>query len=386
MLFYYALNKGLIPDFHWLAALARPFVILLLSLQLGCALAPGMVRQDEELSDLTLPVQQADGKVSAEKVRITPITADLIIAREQSMRQVLPTLPPEPEGGPYLIGPHDRLQITVWEHPELNDPGGEKIAPELAGKVVQDDGTIYYPYVGTVRVAGRSVPEVRDMLTRELSKSFKKVKLDARVLAFQSHKVYVVGEVKYPGIQSMVENPLTVAEAISRAGGVTPEADLANASLARGDRLYPVNLLSLYEQGNNAQNQYLKDGDVLNIPDRRQAKVFVAGEVHKQSALHINKGKMSLAEALSESNGVNFDTSKPEDIYVIRGAQAKPEIFHLDGESPDALILADRFPLRAHDVVYVGTAGITRWSRAVNQLIPSTFGQIMTRGAFYTGF
>lgn len=387
MLLYTALDQGLLPTAQKLMAVARLLVtLLIIFLEGGCALAPGMVRDNEELSDVSLPVQRADGKVVAEKVKITPITADLIIAREQSLRKILPTLPPEAEGTPYLIGPHDRLQITFWEHPELNDPGTEKIDPELAGKVVQDDGTIYYPYVGTLQVAGKSVPELRGMLTRELSKSFKKVKLDVRVLAFQSHRVYVVGEVKYPGIQSMVETPLTVGEAISRAGGANPEADLTHATLSRGDQLFPLDVLALYEQGNNAQNLYLKDGDVLNIPDRKQAKVFVTGEVHKQAALQINKGKMSLAEALSESSGVNFDTSKPEDIYVIRGAQQKPEIFHLNGESPDALILADRFPLQPHDVVYVGTAGITRWSRAVNQLIPSTFGQIMTRGAFYTGF
>ena len=380
------LKKSLIPNLHSVRRMARPLLIAVLALQTGCMMAPGMNRDNEDLSDVTLPVRGADGKVVSEKIGITPITSDLIIAKEQWLHRSLPTLPPEPDRGPYRIGPHDRLQITFWDHPELNDPGTEKIAPELAGKVVQDDGTIYYPYAGTVPVAGQSVPEVRDLLTRKLSRSFKKVKLDVRVLAFRAHKVYVVGEVKYPGIQSMVESPLTVAEAISRAGGVTTEADLTSATLSRGDQLYPVNLLALYEQGNNAQNQYMRDGDVLNIPDRKQAQVYVTGEVHKQSALQIHKGKMSLAEALSESNGVNFDTSDPEDIYVIRGAQAKPEIFHLDSESPDALILADRFPLQAHDVVYVGTAGITRWSRAVNQLIPSTFGQIMTRGAFYTGF
>jgi polysaccharide export outer membrane protein len=387
MLLYVALKKGLIPDFQWLLAVLRlGLTLLLLSLEGGCALAPGMVRDNDEVSDLTLPVRQADGKVSAQKIPITPITADLIIAREQALKAIAPTLPPQPEPGPYRIGPRDRLQITMWEHPELNDPGTEKIQPELAGKVVQDDGTIYYPYVGTARVAGMSVPEVRALLTRELSRSFKQVKLDVRVLAFESHKVYVVGEVKHPGIQSMVEGPLSVGEAISRAGGATPEADLSHVTLSRGDQLYPIDVLALYEQGNNAQNQYLKDGDVLNLPDRKQAQVYVTGEVHKQAALQINKGKMSLAQALSESSGVNFDTSNPEDIYVIRGAQAKPEIFHLDSESPDALILADRFPLQPHDVVYVGSAGVTRWSRAVNQLIPSTFGQIMTRGAFYTGF
>lgn len=389
MLLISSLNKGLWPDWHSFCLLVRPLVLVALSaLQGGCMLAPGMNRDDAELSDVSLPVRQADGKVSAQKVKITPITADLIIAREQAAHQQVPTLPPDPDPdqSAYRIGPYDRLQITLWEHPELNDPGGEKIPAALAGKVVQDDGTIYYPYAGTVHVAGKTASEVRDMLIRELSKYFKKVKLDVRVLAFESHKVYVVGEVKKPGKQPLTEGPLTVAEAISRAGGVSPEADLANVTLARGDQMYPIDLLSLYEQGNNAQNLYLKDGDVLNIPDRRQSRVFVTGEVTKQAALQIHKGRMSLAEALSDSSGVNFDTSNPEDIYVIRGAQARPEIFHLDSESPDALILADRFPLQPHDVVYVGTAGISRWSRTINQLIPSTFGQLMTRGAFYTGF
>lgn len=180
----------------------------------------------------------------------------------------------------------------------------------------------------------------------------------------------------------MVDTPLTVAEAISRAGGTTPEADLSHVTLSRGDKLYPIDLLALYEKGHSGQNQLLKDGDVLNIPDQKDSKVFVMGEVGRQNALQIHNGKMSLAQAVSEANGVNFDTSKPEEMYVIRGKQHKPEIFHLDAESPDALILADQFSLQPHDIVFVGTAGITRWSRVINQLLPSAVNQILMRGMF----
>lgn len=359
-------------------------ILLLLSLLVlaGCALAPGMKRSDNKLSDLELPVMK-DGKPVAEKVKVTPITAQLIIQREGATRKVIEIPKPDSAADSYRIGPHDRLLITVWEHPELNDPGAEKIQPELAGKVVQDDGTVYYPYAGSLPVAGRTVTEVREMLTRELSKYFKKVKLDVKVVAYLSHRVYVVGEVKNPGIQSMVDTPLTVAEAISRAGGSTGEADLSHLTLSREGKVYPLDLMAMYEQGKGGENIYLTDGDVLNIPDRRQNRVYLMGEVVHQQALQINKGRLSLAEALADANGVNFDTSNPEDIYVIRAAQASPEIFHLDSDSPDAMVLADRFALQPHDVVYVGTAGVTRWSRAMNQLIPSTVGQFMTRGAFY---
>jgi len=369
------------------SSLYSPAGILALCLAVflpGCALTPGMdMKTGSDISDATVPVMK-DGKLVKEKVKIVPITADLIIERENARLQAVNKVPlPETDAGPYRIGPHDRLQITVWDHPELNDPGGEKILPELAGKVVQDDGTIFYPYVGTVRVADKTVPEVRDMLSQELSKYFKKVKLDVRVLSFLAHKVSVVGEVKYPGVQSMVDAPLTVAEAISRAGGVTAEADLSHVTLSRGDKLYPIDLLALYEQGNNGQNLTLTDGDVLNVPDRQNSKVFVTGEVGRQQALQIHKGKLTLAQAISEANGVDFNTSNPEEIYVIRGGQPRPEIFQLNAESPDALILAEQFSLQPHDIVFVGTAGVTQWSRVLNQLLPSSFSQVMTRGAFY---
>jgi len=357
-------------------------VVLLLALS-ACSLAPGMKMQvDNNLSELDVPVMKA-GRMVKEKTRIVPITADLIIARENARQQAVNQLPPvDIDKAVYRIGPYDRLQITVWEHPELNDPGGEKILPELAGKVVDDNGNLYYPYVGDVHVAGKTVSEVRTLLTRELSKYFRKVKLDVRVLSFQSHRAAVVGEVKTPGIQAMTETPLTVAEAISRAGGVTEHADMSNVALARDGKLYKIDVLALYEKGGTTQNLLLKDGDVLNIPDSKDNQVFVMGEVGKQQALPINKGRMSLAQALAEAYGVDFNSSRPEKIYVIRPGDMNPEIFQLNAESPDALILADQFPLQPHDTVFVGTAGVTQFSRVLNQILPGSFTSIMTRAAF----
>ncbi len=325
-----------------------------------------------------------DGKLVKEKAKIIPITADLIIERENSKTQGVNTLPTDnAPATAYQIGPHDRLQITVWDHPELNDPGSEKIDPELAGRTVHDDGTLYYPYVGNVPVGGKSVAEVRELLTEGLSKYFKKVKVDVRVLSFQSHRVAVVGQVKNPGIQSMTETPLTIAEAISRAGGVTEEADTTNATLARNGKLYKIDVLKLYEKGGTDQNLLLKDGDVLNIQDRRDNKVFMMGEVGRQQALQIGNGqRMTLSQALAEAYGVDFSTSRPGEIYVIRPGEMKPEIFQLDAESPDALILADQFPLQGHDTVFVGTAGVTQWSRVLNQILPSSFTSVMSRAAF----
>jgi polysaccharide export outer membrane protein len=192
----------------------------------------------------------------------------------------------------------------------------------------------------------------------------------------------VVGEVKVPGILSMNETPMTVSEAISRAGGAVPDSDLSNVTLARDGKLYKIDVLALYEKGGSGQNLLLKDGDVLNIADRKDNKVFMIGEVGRQQALQINKGRMSLSQALAEAYGVDFNSSRPGDIYVIRPGDFKPEIFQLNAESPDALILGDQFPLQPHDTVFVGTAGVTQWSRVLNQILPGSFTSIMSRAAF----
>jgi len=353
----------------------------------ACSLTPGMeMENNTPLSNIEVPMM-VDGKLIKEKAKISQITADLIIDRENSKRREINELPSQvvPMTA-YKIGPHDRLQITVWEHPELNDPGGEKINPELAGKMVQDDGMLYYPYVGNVPVQGKTANEVRELLSQGLSKYFKKVKLDVRVLSFQSHRAAVVGQVKTPGIQAMTETPLTITEAISRAGGVTEDADTSNVTLARDGKLYKIDVMRLYEKGGAEQNLLLKDGDVLNVSDRKDNEVFVMGEVGKQQALQINKGKLTLAQALAKAYGVDFNTSRAEEVYVIRTGELKtgelkPEIFQLDAKSPDALILADQFHLQAHDTVFVSTAGVTQWSRVLNQILPSSFTSVMSKAA-----
>jgi len=365
----------------------RSMVLLPTLLLQACSLTPGMeMENDSPLTNIEVPMM-IDGKLVKEKAKVSQITADLIIDRENSKQREINSLPAQVVlMTEYKIGPHDRLQITVWEHPELNDPGGEKISPELAGKMVQDDGMLYYPYVGNVQVQGKTTNEVRELLSQGLSKYFKKVKLDVRVLSFQSHRAAVVGQVKMPGIQAMTETPMTITEAISRAGGVTEDADMSNVTLARDGKLYKIDVLRLYEKGGAEQNLLLKDGDVLNVSDRKDNEVFVMGEVGKQQALQINKGKLTLAQALAKAYGIDFNTSQAEEVYVIRTGELKKgelksEIFQLNAKSPDALILADQFHLQAHDTVFVSTAGVTQWSRVLNQILPSSFTSVMSKAA-----
>lgn len=128
---------------------------------------------------------------------------------------------------------------------------------------------------------------------------------------YRSQRVYVVGEVANPGVYLVKDIPLTVLEAINSAGGVTALADLRNITLTRKDKTYSIDLLSLYEGGNINQNVLLEQGDVLNVPDNMLNKVFVLGDTmfgrgfsQRPRSVIMNKGRMTLTEALAEGAGL----------------------------------------------------------------------------------
>ena len=75
---------------------------------------------------------------------------------------------------------------------------------------------------------------------------------------------------------------------------------------------------------------------------------------------------------LREVGGFNQNTANPSAIYVIRGADRnEPAIFHLDANFATGMLLAERFDMRAQDVVFVDAAGVSQWNRVVSQLLPS---------------
>ena len=377
----------------------RNFVFfIVLSQLIACTVIPGQhMRQFSTESSVEMPVTE-NNKTILKRLNIQTINAQLIIdlEKDRSNRSLDPNnvanhyfdyrigsktikgTPNQESYSQYLVGPRDILNITVWGHPELTIPAGQFRSAETAGNVVGEDGTFFYPFAGVVQAAGRTVEDIREELTKKLSIYIEKVQLDVRVAAYRSQRVYVVGEVLDPGVYLVKDIPLTVLEAINNAGGVTPESDLRNITLTRKDKAYSINLLSLYEGGDLSQNVLLQHGDVLNVPDDAFNKVFVLGESTigqrfrgRPRSVKMNKARMTLTEALSEGGGLIQETSDAARIFVFRTSLGKSEIFHLNARSPDAFILAERFPLQPRDVVFVDRAEGIRWNQIISQIQPT---------------
>lgn len=334
----------------------------------GCALSPGLYLSSGDFDGTAKDVAVAEA-VPAFEVKLVAVTAGLVKQQAEQVAAIKP-VKAEKRRYEYRVGPQDVLNIVVWEHPELTIPAGEQRPVEKAGHRVNSDGAIFYPYVGIMKVAGKTSDQIRVELTHKLSRYIKRPQLDVSVVAFNSQKVYVSGQVKQPGIQPVSDVPMHVADAINTAGGADEMADITNVVLTRNGKKQVLNLVALYSFGDISQNILLRGGDIIYVPENTTNKVYVMGEVNKPAALPLADGRMTLAEALS-TGGIDQNAADPGKIYVLRKQGDKAMAFHLDASEPDALILATTFQLKPLDIVFVSTAGVSRWNRVMTQLLPT---------------
>jgi polysaccharide export outer membrane protein len=171
-----------------------------------------------------------------------------------------------------------------------------------------------------------------------------------RITEYRSHKFLVLGQVKTPGVQRM-RGDFTLLEALSSAGGITPDAYLGGAYVVREGKILLVNFYELIEKGNTEENVPLLPGDVIYIPDNRDQRLFVLGEVNKQSAIPVQE-EMTLLQAIAEVGGFTRDANK-KSILILRGNLSEPEIMNIDATRMD---VTANIPLKRGDIIYVASS------------------------------
>ncbi|MFG6158400.1 polysaccharide export protein [Halomonas sp. 1390] len=338
--------------------------VLMLS---GCAMAPGgHIDKDDLESSLDA------------RVDVRPITPALIArlpAEEPLSRPTPSELRQAIEHYDYRVGPGDILSVIVYDHPELTIPAGGERAASETGNRVRPDGTLFYPYVGRVRVEGMTLEEVRSLITRRLSRVITDPQVEVGMAAFLSQKAYVSGEVANPGTLPITIQPMTVLDAISEAGGATAAADWHNLTLVRNGREEQLSLYAMLRNGDLTQNRLLRDGDLLHVPSAENQNAVVLGQVRKPGAIPLGNERVTLTDALARAGGVNESRAEPSGIFVVRGnppeSAKMATVYQLDIRDATRLMLGTRFPLQPQDVVYVTSAPLARWNNVISLLLPS---------------
>ena len=238
----------------------------------------------------------------------------------------------------YVIGPQDNLSITVVDE------------SDLTGKWrVDTDGTITFPYLNRVPVAGLTLADAQGKIAMLLrtGQFLKNPQVRVEVDQFKSRKVTVTGEVRTPGPITMSGTTLTLLEALAMAGSPTSNASndviVQHKSKVAGEADPAPIIVNKKDLELGRSDITLQDGDVINIPIAK--RFYISGFVKNPGSFVLDTGT-TISQAIILAGGL-AERGTDRRIKVMRVVNGKTvEVsVELDGkvQPNDEIKIAARF-------------------------------------------
>ena len=240
----------------------------------------------------------------------------------------------------YLLGTGDVIVLTVFQVEQLNT------TLRVNGK-----GNIILPLLGTIKVKGKSLSEVENIIVEKLAADYlKDPQVSLFVEEYRSQQITVMGAVLKPDVYS-VRQSRSIFEMLSLAGGLSPTAsDTIRVKTVQQDPLsglsaehdLVLSVSSLLEGSEGASSLRLRGGDSILVP--KAGVVFIDGAVKKPGSF-IMQGETNVMKAIAMAGGIEW-AGKEKRVQVIRSISGKPYAIDVDltkirNQKGDDVILKD---------------------------------------------
>ncbi|MBV9436327.1 MAG: SLBB domain-containing protein, partial [Acidobacteria bacterium] len=192
----------------------------------------------------------------------------------------------------YVIGPGDELLIRAWGQIDLD-----------ARVVVDRNGQIYLPRVGSLTTAGLKYEQLNGFLRNAIGRVFKNFDLSVNLGQLRSIQIFVVGQAKHPGTYT-VSSLSTLVNALFASGGPDIAGSMRHIQLKRKNQVVSdFDLYDLLLNGDKSKDAQLLPGDVIYIPPVGQL-VAIAGSVNMPGIYEI-RGNTTIGEEIDLAGGLN---------------------------------------------------------------------------------
>lgn len=291
----------------------------------------------------------------------------------------------------------DVLEISIWEAPPAvlfggtfsSEGQGSGHLTQLPAQMVNQNGTVTVPFVGNIRVAGKTPETIQSQIVGALQRKANQPQVLVKIANNNSADVTVIRQ------GNSIRMPLTannerVLDAVAAVGGTTENIEDVTVKLTRGSQVKTLAFETLISDP--AQNIMLHAGDVVSLLNTPYSFIGLGAVGNNQQMKFSSKG-ITLAEAIGKMGGLIDTRSDPRGVFVFRHVpfsqlsldqqaqwEAKgygigmdvPTVYRVNLLEPQSMFLLQRFPMQDKDIVYVSNAPLSEFQKFLRMIFSVT--------------
>lgn len=297
----------------------------------------------------------------------------------------------------YVVGAGDVLEVSVWEAPPAVLFGTAVVDPRAGltttrqttfpEQIVDADGMINVPFAGAVPAAGKTPQQIEADLVQRLKGKANQPQVLVRVIRNVTSNVAVVGEVTTSTRMPLTAKGERLLDAIAAAGGVRQPVSKVTIQLSRGGKVMAMPLESIIREPRH--NVYLQPGDVVTALFQPMSFTSL-GAAGKNEEVNFEAQGITLAQALGRIGGLQDARADAQGVFIFRFEEPGvlkvegqplpqtpegkvPVVYRIDLKDPRTFLIAQNFPIRNKDVLYVANAPSAELQKFLNILSSAVF-------------
>ncbi len=309
------------------------------------------------------PAEQGEFERYVERVlgrKLPRFGTDLVLpAQRDFAAPATATVPPD-----YIVQPGDRIIIALSGSMEGS-----------VARTVDNNGEIFLPGVGSVKIAGTRHADLRDVMARAIGTQFRGFNVSVNIADLRGIRVYVTGLANNPGAYT-VSSLSTIANAVFQAGGPSSGGSWRTVKVYRnGQEVGEFDLYQLMRGGGRVNDVQLQNEDVVFIPPAGP-QVAVFGSVQEEAIYEARQGE-SVADMLAAAGGPNSVADRSRLVVYHTASGTTP------GPTEHPYAQAANLKIQPGDIVQLLSAGTLAQPIDRQSVLVRVEGEVVNPGTYY---